>query len=147
MTHTSIFRTWQDRLNTGELTKGQINQFVSGIYAKACGDIGGKTSNLTQEEAEILVTRVEQNPVRVTEQQAQQGRVWLARYWKRLGLPELDYASITHFTFDGAEEHSNGYRSSFSPIYTAYFPNGQQLTYHPTPWQAGRGSYTPWTLR
>lgn len=131
---TQIAKTWNARLDTGTLTKGQIGQVVQAIYPMAAGySPGGKRTNLTESEAEAIYTRIEQGDIRVTEEQARQGRDWLSRYWKRLHMPEMDYATITHFRFAGAE--CSGYRT-FAPIYWAYFPDGRVLAYIPTAWQS-----------
>ena len=146
MTHTKAFKTWQARLASGTLTKPQVQRFYNVVYPVAWGGQYLPASQLTQEEAEILVTALEQTPVKVTDEQAQQGRDWLAKYWKRRGLPELDYRAITHFTFDGAAViDENRYRASFAPIYAAHWANGDRFTYNVCAWQAGRGSHVDWT--
>jgi len=151
MTNTRMFNTWQARLDSGELTKAQIQQFYNGVYTRAWGDEypGGMKTNLTQSEAEILVMRVEKTPVRVGAVQAQQGRDWLAKYWKQRGMLNLDYQDISYFTFDGAAVIAeNRYRTTFAPIYTAHWcNNGERLTYNVCAWQANRGSHVDWLFK
>lgn len=137
---TSGFKTWQARLASGRVTHAQAVQFCHAIYSRAYGEMPrGKATNVTQEEAEMLVATFERGAGLVVDEMAtERGRRWLAANERRLCLPDLAWGEITRFMFecavDGAETR---YGTVRGPLYRAEWPDGSSFIYGPTAWQAG----------
>ena len=141
---TRIFREWEKRVgpDADEISKAHIQQLYNHIYPVAQGHVStGRRSALTEVECRKIVRMIESRdtPLRVTETQADQGRTWLTRYSKRLGLPEHCWAvRIDHFTFAGVRVvDSNYWRTITTPIYDAHFVDGAVMRYSTGAWQSG----------
>ena len=141
-TPTRAFNVWADRLVADTWQKGWIRQWYQHILPRAAGHrAGGKATALTDHECDILdrafISR-RNRPPRVSDEQAEQGSVWLHRYAVRRGGPNLDYLKIDHFDFVGCiEVSSHIYHVSYAPQYRAVWANGDTLTYSVTAWQTG----------
>ena len=140
----SAFKAWRERMGNTVWPKGWIDQWFHHIAPKAMGlHALGKKTTLTPFEAERLVDMMDRridagHPVVVSDSQCEQGRNWLVRYGRKQGMPDLDYAAITHFTFVGAEVHDNGHGwPSSAPIYVAHWADGSTLRYSNNSWQSG----------
>lgn len=144
----TAFRRWRPRMVEPVWEKGWIDQWHHSIWRQANGfEPGGKRTNLTDDEAAELqvmfrVRVAAGTAPRVTDKQAQQGRDWLVKNKRRLKLPDLDYATITHFQFVGVD---GGYRDSYNgrdyayaaPIYLGHLPDGTKIRYSMNSWQSG----------
>jgi hypothetical protein len=138
------FKLWRDRVLHDEVWEhAKIRQWCKAIHQlNWAGVASGHASSVTPDEAGELVTMFEQrwpgrlDGPRVTEEQAEIGRNWLATKGIRMGLPrDRDYRSITHFTFVGGKVFDGGYRPYTTPVYVGFFPDGTALRYWATPWQ------------
>ena len=141
---TRIFREWEKRVAADEISKSHIQQLYNYIYPTAQGlPCSGRATALTDVECRKIVRMIDERdtPLRVTETQAEQGRTWLARYGKRLGLPEHCWAvRIDHFTFAGVrfDNDARYYRATMTPIYDAHFADGAVMRYSTGAWQSGK---------
>ena len=139
-------KTWSERLLANEeITHGHVIQFYNLVAPLAEGyPAGGKSSNLTADEAERIMeefdTRVRRGDggPRIPAAGAARGIDWLVKYAVKLGMPDVDYRTITGFRLVGASCQSyNGFRAQFAPTYRCFFVDGSELDYSPTAWQAG----------
>lgn len=144
---TRINNVWIDRIdNHQRWGHGIIRQWANAVYPLGMyAATGGHPTNLTQDEAYELVcrfnTRVEKidgGPL-VWPERAEKGREWLATKGVRFGLPrDVDYHAISHFRLeDVATVDESRWRIVCSPYYRAFWPDGRELAYYATPWQAG----------
>lgn len=142
-----IHRIWRDRiLLEPEWEHAKIRQFCKAIYGLSVHDeAGGFRTALDQTEAgELCDLFNEKYPgrfdgPRVTEEQAQIGRHWLATTGVRYGLNrDVNYSEIGYFLFTGPKTVSMGPgRPYVTPAYVAVWPgSGQLLEYWATPWQS-----------
>lgn len=138
--------TWADRLlrSNTEIAHGHVNQFKNLVAPLAAGyAAGGHKSSLTASEAEMLMESFEERVARdggpaIPAEGAARGRDWLVKYAVKLGMPDVDYSTITRFTLCGALVVDQGrYRPWTAPTYRCYFADGSELDYSPTAWQAG----------
>lgn len=135
-------KVWEDRIDSGFMTKPQCQQFTRVVSLQAAGYAPtGHRTNLTREEAERLYDRIEERGgVRLSPEHTEQGLAWLARFGaKKVGLPDGVLDRFSHFTFDGhAEITDNGYRyASAVPYWTIHMTDGTSLEYFCFAWQQG----------
>lgn len=156
---TRSYRTWRDRLTEPIWGEGWIRQWRHAIWPISyAGDInaaGGHAIRIDLHEAHDLVERFERRAAAgtaplVTEEQAEKGRQWLARYARRLGvegpLPNVgpplelpDFNGIDHFRFvDVAIYRETQWRIDTMSVYRAVWPDGLTFTYNAAAWQSGR---------
>lgn len=144
-TTTRIFRLWQARLDAPVWKHSIIRQWCKAVHNLAYnGTAAGFRTNLTLDEASDLYDQFQTrypgpyDGPRVTEQQTELGRHWLATTGRRYGLDLADHpaAEITHFTFVGGEtiDYATNYRPAYvTPVYVAFWPDGTTLRYWATP--------------
>lgn len=149
---TKIYEQWCDRIEDERISHGHVLQLCHTVVPMAKGyAVHGRRTILRPDEARDVLSRLNTRITRgdggprAMPEKEQVGRTWLTRYWKRLGLPELDFQSIDEFRLCGfhevgrstwrGEEHV-----SLVPMWHASWRNGLWLNYAPGPWQ---GSLTP----
>jgi hypothetical protein len=141
-----MYPVWLERVQADVISEGHIRQFRLAVYPRAYGyGTGGHRLTLTTDEASEIVQafrrRVSDDggPL-VTDEQADKGRRYLARYADRLGLPlDVSYRNIDRFRFEAVHHDREGddrWRMSTAPIYRAFWDDGTQLVYWCTPWTA-----------
>jgi hypothetical protein len=130
-----IYKTWLNRVASGQVTHGQIRQLCEAIYPLAWGQPpGGKRTNLTEEEAWQIVDLIAtKGGLPVGERQAAIGRRWLATNAKRHNMPAVlaDPANIDRFTFVGPGD-------DLEPVYRVTLRDGRQIDYSVRSWQSIR---------
>lgn len=144
-----IFRTWQQRLEDGVLTKSLCNQFAKSITTQAFGcESRGFKSNLTPDEARVLHAQIrEQGGVRLTPEDEAAGLTWLKRNGVKpeprgLGLHQAAVDLFSHFTYNG-EATTFGWRGCV-PDWQIHLTDGRIIEYSWVPWTAmayERGAY------
>jgi hypothetical protein len=158
---TKIFNTWCERIDAPEMSKSHIRQFKDAIALPALAGVdpsGAKTSLLDHERRELwhrFAERVsrEGGPL-VTEAQADQGREWLHRYAKRIGMPitfnwsageHIDYLAIRCFRFVDVEVCGTRVMPFALPTYECDWGDGvARLRYTPAPWQSQMSDRAEW---
>lgn len=139
-----IYNTWVERIDAPVMQASMIRQFKDAIALRALTDHeGGRRTSLTSAECNELWegfrarTRRDGGP-KVSEVQAEQGRRWLDRYWKKIGMPEADYRAIVCFRFVGVQIFNESSRwPTAYPVYECDWGNEfARLRYVPVPWQA-----------
>lgn len=145
------FKVWMGRVEAPELTRGQIRQFCAAIVPRSMGyEFGGHRTALSSQDCQDIVEAFDSRAERdggplVTSEQAEIGRRWLIGQWKRAGMPDLDYSTITCFRFvNGLVVDENRYRATVVPQYDAVFPDGRVLRYAPTSWMTTNSKYIDW---
>lgn len=139
--HTPIFRTWVRRIDSGVLTKSQIQQFAR--YP------GGKSTNLTPDEHATLTAMLEARPVRLTDDHTRQGIEWLTRYGaKRVErLPAWAVERFSHFTYDGETyDIGTGGWPNKLPVWTIHTLDGRRVKYIANAWQDQRPYSLAWVI-
>ena len=145
------FKAWLERVEAPEITSGMIRHFCTAIVPRSMGyEMGGHRTTLSSQNCQDIVeafdARVERDggPL-VTSEQAEIGRRWLTGQWKRVGMPEADYSTITCFRFvNAAVLDENSYRAMVAPEYAAFFADGSVLRYAPTSWMTTNSKYIDW---
>lgn len=145
---TKAYKTWVDRIESGVFTKAQCGQFARAVVAIAEGGTSrGKRTNLTQEEARMLVDAIKfRGGVRLTSDHAEQGFRWFERYGRKvLGLGERFHEEVVrefdHFTYNG-EAADSGTTSFYVivPVWRIHLRDGRMYDYYATSWQSGGDS-------
>jgi hypothetical protein len=136
----SIYRTWMERIFSGEFSKSQAQQWAHVVWPLSRGEgARGKRTNLTVEEAEkLLQTLVARGGVKLTESHTKQGLGWIADRRNRDAFPAWVHEDFSHFLFLG-----QGYNTSltswaqYTPIWRIVGNHGQVLDYAASAWQTG----------
>lgn len=142
MSRINIYNTWCDRIGATVMSASHIRQFKDAVgVAALTGEVRGQKVALTLPEREELWTMFERRVARdggpkVSEAQAEQGRMWLDRYWKKIGMPEADYRAIVCFRFVGVQIFNERTYPMAHPVYECDWGTGPLLRYVPVPWQA-----------
>lgn len=141
-----IYNTWCDRIGAGTMEASYIRQFKDAIALPVLtGERpGGKRTALNDSDRFELHTLFTNRVTRdggpkVTEAQAERGRRWLNNYWKRIGMPEVDYLAIQCFRFVGVQifNQDSRWHSTAYPVYECDWGDEfARLRYVPIPWQA-----------
>jgi hypothetical protein len=145
---TKAYETWQDRLDSGRLTKAQVQQFAAVVSRVAEGlDRQGKASALTDDECRALAARIFNNPVLLTAEHTEQGYEWLTRYGRK--LHGIDQSTLQHilstfkcFTWRGEIELSGSLRGQV-PIWHVHLNDGREFAYFWAAWQGAQGFAMP----
>lgn len=137
-----IARVWEDRIESGVMTKSQCQQFARVVALQAAGyQPTGHRTNLTYDEALALYDRIEERGgVRLTPEHTEQGLAWLRRFGtKKVGLPDGILDRFSHFTYDGhAEVTVNAYGMAWAvPFWTIHLTDGSAIEYFCNAWQSG----------
>lgn len=142
ITQTStIYRTWRERIESGVFTKAQCNQWAQAVVPTAYGESPrGKKTNLSQEEAEKLVTLMERGEgVSLTTEHTEQGIAYLRRYGaKKIGIPQEYIDAWESFTFQGRTASEDF--GSHTPVWQFTTTTGYEIAYYTTSWQSGNAS-------
>lgn len=140
--HTTAYRTWLDRIDSGRMSKAQCQQFARAVVAISRGDIpGGHYTALRQDEAAELRTKLGKRPVLLEQAHTEQGLRWLEKGGaRRLGLPSDVLDRFSHFSFDGDAWSWSRYpgRTFYAPVWTIHTRDGATYRYAAVAWQTGR---------
>jgi len=135
--------TWLERVNAPTISHANVIQLYSCIYPLSRGaHPGGKKTNLDREEAQEIIQAVFHrarlnNGIRAEAANEQRARDWLTENRRQFDLPDVDYRSIVEFRLVGFHIYSeNDGWMTCSPVWRCAFPDGSQLDYAPTAWQA-----------
>lgn len=138
---TKAFDTWEARLDSGRFTKGQCDAWRNTVCALADGEIGGgHRTNLTIDEAELLVARF--TPMLLTEEHTAQGLAWLEKYgYRELSLPrERIEAGFRHFTLaDVHSVYTGQFHNVRTPVWGIHLADGSEIRYEWGAWQSAPG--------
>lgn len=135
-----IYKVWQGRIESRVFTKAQCNQFAAAVVALAEDrPVHGKQTNLTREEAIVLVNMIRmQGGVRLADTHEQQGRDWLRSRAARKALPsDFPFEDVenlfSHFTYNGFAQGTRPGR----PIWRIHLTDGRMIDYYNSSWQSG----------
>lgn len=141
----SIYKTWQERIASGVLTKSQCQQFGKAVAMQAAGyEPGGMKTNLTAGESKILMSIMkDRGGVRLTEEHTAQGLAWIAsRAGKELFGEDVQskiLADFSHFRFMGDIEISGtSYWPQATVVWRIHLNDGTMIDYYTGSWQSGR---------
>lgn len=149
MTGSRAFNIWQQRLDTGRLTKSEIASAAKRIVlaARFRGAPRGLESSLTLEESQALYDRLHDKPVLLTEEHTAQGIDWFERRAEReLGLDLATYEAIvsdfSHFSWNGDVEVEGTWPwVSEVPVWTIHLHDGRRFAYwYASGWRERRGN-------
>lgn len=136
----NIYKTWQERIDSGVFTKSMCQQFGQAIARQAAGyPAHGKRTNIDREEANLLYDRIhERGGVRLTPEHETQGLEWLRKYGtKVLDLPAVALDLFSHFLYMGDVEISDGYSNQTLPVWRIVLTDGREIDYYNAAWQTG----------
>lgn len=137
----SSFKLWDKRLAGDTLTRGQIRQLCNAVAAGGLGYyIGGSTTNLTHEEARLLMdkfgARCREGGYGLERDHTKFGVEWLRLNGKKVGITAEMLADFDSFRLVGVVvARSNGIRAAIVPRYRVLFTNGSWVEYSWSPWQ------------
>lgn len=136
-------KVWLERVNAPTISHHQVIQLARCVYPMSRGArAGGKASNLEPDEAREIIQAIFHRArlgtgVRATPDNEQRGRDWLNENRRKLELPDVDYLSIVDFRLVGFHIYGEDrWGMNCAPIWRCSFPDGSQLDYAPTAWQA-----------
>jgi len=132
---TNAFRVWSERLDTGTLTKSQVQQFAGAISTVALGRMQrGRHSALTHEECVSLYRRIRSQSVRLTDDHTRQGHDWLSRYGAKVLAMDSETHSAMMLAFDHFSWDGQIVDGSVLPIWTVHLTTGAVLQYFNASW-------------
>lgn len=139
---TSIFRTWQKRLESGVFTKSQCQQWARVIVPLTQDrEPRGHRTNLTADEADVLMVHMRNaGGMRLTDEHTAQGLSWLIQNAKKR-LPDLPdvWNAFSHFLYMGeAESYGTSYARMYVPVWRIVLRDGTAWDYFTLSWQTGQ---------